>query len=359
MNILVITLQARPLGGLEILNRDIALSLRRLGHHVEVFSVLEAPQTYTGWGDIPIHSLAPRNPLLLRLYHRLWRRLLAWKLGRVHPHYDRVFVLHPYAAISAFRAHLQNYVVWAYGIEVWQTWAEWLRLGLANASQIVAISHFTAQTIRQNLPDVNVVVVFPIVATERFIPAESPRQPIPPYRLLTVGRLAASERYKGHDQIITSLPALQQHLGAPIEYWIVGDGDDRPRLESLAHSVAASVRFWGRVSDDELVHLYQDCDIFVMPSSGEGFGIVYLEASACGKPVIGSSVGGATDAVEHGVTGLCVDPTDTASLHSAIIQLLRDPALASQMGQAGRTRVLRQFSADALDTALQGVLCAE
>ena len=141
--------------------------------------------------------------------------------------------------------------------------------------------------------------------------------------LLTVGRLAASEAYKGQDRVIKCLPELLRKI-PNLVYLIAGDGDDRPRLEQLAHQqgVADQVRFFGKVSDDELDTLYHLADLFVMPSTGEGFGIVYLEAMARGTPALGLDANGSTDPLQDGKLGrVC----DEFTLCQAIEQALATP----------------------------------
>ena len=137
--------------------------------------------------------------------------------------------------------------------------------------------------------------------------------------VLTVGRIAAAERYKGHDVMLEAWPAVLRRV-PDAEYWIVGDGDDRARLESQARElgIAASVRFKGSVSSQELDVCYDRCCIFAMPARtelearaprGEGFGIVFLEAMAHGKPVLGPRVGAPAEFIHSGEHGLLVDPT--------------------------------------------------
>ncbi len=164
--------------------------------------------------------------------------------------------------------------------------------------------------------------------------------------LLTVGRLVPR---KGIDKVIEALPLVLQHH-PDVRYVIVGDGPDRQRLERLAQEVGVAdwVIFTGRVPD---VRPYlRACDIFVMPTREErrgdieGFGLVYLEAAAMGKPIVASPAGGAIDAVVAEQTGLFVNPLDLAEIASAVCRLLDSPDLARQMGEAGRQRVLREFS---------------
>ena len=162
--------------------------------------------------------------------------------------------------------------------------------------------------------------------------------------ILTVGRLV--ER-KGHDMVIRALPGIERAVG-PVRYVVAGAGPEEPRLRALAREVgcASDVRFIGPVSGEDLAALYSACDVFVMPSRAlaqrdgvEGFGIVFLEAGACAKPVVGGRSGGITDAVLDGVTGMLVDPADGAELQAVLIRLLDDPVEAQRLGARGRQRV--------------------
>ena len=125
---------------------------------------------------------------------------------------------------------------------------------------------------------------------------------------------------------------------------MVGDGTYRSDLESIADSVLPAdkreaVIFLGRVSDDKKYTLYEACDLFVMPSSEEGFGLVYAEAGAFGKPSIGCDVMGVPEAIAHEETGLLVPPNDADAVAEAILRLLRDDAERARMGAAARKRV--------------------
>ena len=141
--------------------------------------------------------------------------------------------------------------------------------------------------------------------------------------LLTVGRLAGDERGKGHDRLIAALRDLRQ-TAPDLVYLIVGDGDDRDRLQALAHQegVANAVRFAGVVGAQELADYYRVADLFVMPSTQEGFGIVFLEAASSGLRVIGGNRDGSADALADGVLGRLIDPLDAGQLVAAIQQAL-------------------------------------
>jgi phosphatidylinositol alpha-1,6-mannosyltransferase len=123
--------------------------------------------------------------------------------------------------------------------------------------------------------------------------------------LLTVGRLSSAERYKGQDRVIRCLPDLRQQFPALI-YLVAGDGDDRPRLEALVRKLSLSeqVVFLGGIPHHDLTDLYTAADVFAMPSHGEGFGIVFLEAMACGTPALGLNLDGSVDALQEGRLGI-------------------------------------------------------
>jgi len=150
--------------------------------------------------------------------------------------------------------------------------------------------------------------------------------------------------------MLEALPrVLQQYPNA--HYVIVGEGPFHAELERIAREqgVADHVTFVGRVSDDELVDYYALCDIFALPNrempdgDTEGFGLVYLEANACGKPVISGLAGGVLDAVQDGVNGLAVDGTDPGAIAAAALRLLGDDDLYARL-HTGALSMARQSS---------------
>jgi glycosyltransferase involved in cell wall biosynthesis len=144
--------------------------------------------------------------------------------------------------------------------------------------------------------------------------------------LLTLGRLAANERTKGFDEVMETLPRLARRI-PEIVYVIAGEGDDKPRLQRKARAlgIADRVVFTGMVREEEKADLYRLADVYVMPSRGEGFGIVLLEAMACGVPVVASKIDGSREAVRNGELGLLVDPDDPAEIEAAVLESLSRP----------------------------------
>ncbi|HEV2520745.1 MAG TPA: glycosyltransferase family 4 protein [Candidatus Acidoferrales bacterium] len=175
--------------------------------------------------------------------------------------------------------------------------------------------------------------------------------------LLTVGRLDASEKYKGADTLISALPGILK-TKPDISLVLVGDGDDQPRLERLARdlNVSAHTRFLHGLTPDQLFACYANCDVFALPSRGEGFGLVFLEAMAHARPVIGGAHGGIPEIVEDGVTGLLVQHGDVEQLAQALESLLENPVRASEMGAKGRDRVAKLFSFGQFQSHLTQVL---
>jgi phosphatidylinositol alpha-1,6-mannosyltransferase len=167
--------------------------------------------------------------------------------------------------------------------------------------------------------------------------------------ILTVGRM---QRRKGHDMVIKALPSVAQRV-PDVKYLIVGTGEEQATLYKLAQEMGVLERvvFAGQVPAGELAAYYAACNVFVMPNRQigpdiEGFGIVFVEASAAGKPVIGGDSGGTEDAILHGVTGWRIDGTNVEAIATAVTTLLTEPGLAKAMGSQGRYRVVTEFSWD-------------
>jgi glycosyltransferase involved in cell wall biosynthesis len=142
--------------------------------------------------------------------------------------------------------------------------------------------------------------------------------------ILTVNRLSLCESYKGYDKVLEALPQIRKAI-PNIHYVIVGKGDARPHIEQLIRErqLQDCVTLTGFIPDAELCDYYNLCDVFAMPSKLEGFGIVYLEALACGKPTLGGNQDGAIDALCHGELGALVNPDDVEALAQTIIQILQ------------------------------------
>ena len=231
-----------------------------------------------------------------------------------------------------------------------------VRTVVRNARVMVANSRYTVgyfQAVGIHHPHVEVLTMG--IETERFRPDLDTQQIRAAYGLngqkviLTVARLDA---YKGHDMVVRALKNVRQSVG-PIRYLIAGSGREEHALRELARNLGCSeeVVFTGHVPERDLPALYVACDVFIMPSRPlpdgdfEGFGIVFLEAGACGKPVVGGRSGGIPEAVIDGVTGILVEPTDVSEISEALRRLLLDAEEATRLGMSGRRRTEQLGSA--------------
>lgn len=265
-----------------------------------------------------------------------WRYALQVLRAAARERPDVVFCGHLHLApLAAVVARRHGIPLWlqVHGIEAWQR-PSWLRRrAVAHASLVTAVSRHTRARFLGWAPVVpDRVKVLPNTVDARFVPGPKPaalaaRLGLRDRRvLLTVGRLAAAERYKGHDRVIGALPELLRRH-PDLCYVVVGDGDDRARLEAAARAagVADAVRFAGAIAHDELPDVYRLAEVFVMPSTGEGFGIVFLEAIACGCPAVGAAGNGAADPLGDGARGLLVEAENGEALARAIEQALARP----------------------------------
>jgi phosphatidylinositol alpha-1,6-mannosyltransferase len=264
------------------------------------------------------------------------------------------------------RAVRRPYAVFVHGIEVW---APELGPGrkevLQDAALRIANSTFTARRVEHTHGDIGPVVACPLgllpdaphvarretADTTATTPDAGSRDidaiiaAISPNSALIVGRMDDAERYKGHDVLIEAWPHVLDRV-PDAQLIVAGKGSDVARLQARAREfgVEKSVIFTGFVSDAALRRLRRAVSLFTMPSTGEGFGLVYLEAMRDRLPCIASTIDAAGDVVVNGETGFLVDPTDPGEVASAIVPLFEDPALRAAMGEAGFRRYEAQFT---------------
>lgn len=221
----------------------------------------------------------------------------------------------------------------AHGVEAWNIEKPTVRQALMAADRILCVSHYTRdRLLEKQLLDPNRVQILPnTFNANRFRIASKPQRLLERYGLqshqpviLTVNRLCSTEPYKSYDKVIEALPRILAVL-PDAHYIIVGKGDDRPRLEKLIDQkqLQSKITLTGFVPDEELRDYYNLCDVFAMPSKLEGFGIVYLEAMACGKPVLGGNQDGAVDALCQGKLGALVDPDSSEEIAHTLISILK------------------------------------
>ena len=239
------------------------------------------------------------------------------------------------------------YAVFLHDIEGWGPMTPSRRRVLQRAALRLANSGYTARRVTAAHPDVGPIVECPLALPPEETTAATAATPtdveVGPRDVLVVGRMAANERYKGHDQLLEAWPAVLARI-RDARLVCVGQGDDVDRLAAKARSLglAGAVRFTGFVPHDVLRGLYDRAGLLALPSRREGFGLVYLEAMAHGLPCIGSVHDAAGDVIRDGVTGYLVDQANTTSLAGRIGELLGDDGRRRSMGAAGRQRY-RQF----------------
>ncbi len=332
--------------------------------------VVRLPLTLPDWGLASLRGL--------RGYWRAFRALrrLVKAEGVTRVHCGRC-VPEGWLALLLKRFYGLPYLCYAHGEEVkrapsgegfgvlssrqlcWMT-----RKVLRGADFIIANSRNTEQILRGEwgMPAERVRLLYPGVDTQRFVP--DPRRPEVRGRLgwgdrpvvLTVGRL---QKRKGHDQMIRALRGVRQSV-PDVLYSIVGDGEERRALEELVarEGLGGSVQFLGEVNDRTLIECYQQCDLFVLPnrqigSDIEGFGMVLLEAQACGKPVLAGASGGTAETMRVPQTGRLVSCEGPDELAAQVAALLADRGRLEQMGLAAREWVVDKFDWAALSRQAQ------
>lgn len=268
------------------------------------------------------------------------------------------------------------YAVYAHGLDILHNslsiWKKfWIKVILQEADIIITNSNYVKERVlkKYNINIKKFKVVYPRIdltniesATEKLTRLDLPKDV---KIILSVGRLV--ER-KGFDMVIEALDVIaRSDKGATKQskteiasatprndkwqYWIVGDGQDRGRLESLVkkYNLESKVKFLGAVPSLQIYQYYKACDVFIMPcreidGDVEGFGIVFLEAAAFKKPSIAGKSGGAPEAVVDGITGLLVDPMDVEEISQALLKLLTNDEVSAKLGQNAYERVRREFS---------------
>lgn len=317
-----------------------------------------APNTVRGFGRVPAWM---RTPVFALALFRAAQRTRPALVLSTHVNFLPV-------ARWLKRSRGVRYVGVAHGVEVWGNLRPSVRQAMLEADAMWSVSRHTRDRLcaEQGVPAGRSAVLPDTFEEERFTPGPRPAELAAHLRLppdakviFSVGRLAAAERYKGFDRVIAALPRIRQAV-PQVHYVIAGSGDDRLRLEALARSagVADRVVFAGFVPPEELCAHYRLCDVFAMPSTGEGFGIVYLEAMACGRPVLAGNRDGSTEPLRDGELGALVDPENAEQLAGTLVQILERRLVHPLMFEPERLRerVVREFGFNQFCRTLAGHL---
>ncbi len=282
--------------------------------------------------------------------------------------FDLVLVGHVnYASMGWASKKLNSrvrYGVMLYGIEAWERLPHFKRIALKEADFFISISEYTKdRAVQANGLNPDRIHVLPNALERTDLEPAGPTPSLPALnrtRLLTVCRLDDTERYKGVDKVIEALPAVAEFVPG-VKYVVVGGGSDLERHQRLAESlgVADRVQFLGFLSQADLHTCYRECDLFVMPSAGEGFGFVFLEAMRYGKAVVAAASGGAPEVVEDGVTGRLVEYGDEKQLAACLVDLCLDTTKRRGLGHAGWQRLNEKFTFPQFKQKLTEILLQE
>jgi glycosyltransferase involved in cell wall biosynthesis len=321
-------------------------------------------------GVAPEHQLpsssqfASANGSRRRLLRLLWQ---AHRRG-----VDQVLVGHVRLAKLIWPIRLlfrrTRYVLFAHGVEAWDAGRTFMHRAVTRwlfdelIDDIVAVSRFTAARMtaafRLERPRIH-ILPNAVNVDERILAAPcassvpSVRRPV----ILTVARMDRHDIRKGIPVALQAIQSLRETF-PDVQYRVVGDGALRPRHEALARALGISehVEFLGRVQEQDLPGLYMSSDAFLLPSSKEGFGIVFLEAWRYGLPIVCGNVDASTEVVDDGVNGFTVSPSSAEEISNALHRLLSDADLMRAFVQRGREKVVLKFSAGRFFETLERII---
>jgi phosphatidyl-myo-inositol dimannoside synthase len=368
---------------IELLRRQ-----RAAGHEVEVFAPAYRGGGNTEFEGIPVHRFryfpARWEDLthdqgtvdrvgrslrykLMAPFYVLAGMLAAWRLARrrefdiVHVHWPVPHALFGWAARRGSRGRSRLVTLW-YGIELrWVKsrlpWLkQFLKWALRTSDQVIAISSYTAREIAELVHAPVRVIPYGLGFAESLPGAAAHRPTDGTFQILYVGNLIPRKGVRYLIDAVHRLPAT-----IPAKLLILGEGTDRAKLEAQVHELGLDgrVKMPGRVPEADLHRAFHTANVLVLPSivdqrgDTEGLGVVLLEALSYRIPVIGSAIGGITDIIADGQTGLLVPPEDPAAIATALERIATDSAFATRLAEAGSRRVREQFGWDAIITAWQ------
>lgn len=354
-------------GGIATFAEEIARASATLGYDVEVWAQSAPPNAEKADWPFRLRRLPLKGTHDLSCQLRLARELIR---HRRDLRYATVYLPEPGPMLSMmllqfFRTFRpQRLVLTFHGSEILKFAGSPMRRWLArqlirHATRVSTLTNYTQELLLAHFPEAADKIYLTPGALRSDFAVVPPKPDAPKNKIivLTVGRLHPR---KGQLLTLQALRMLPREVRARLEYWVVG-AQTKGNYEKMLRAAAAEqpelpVRFFGNLPDEELAGIYERADIFAMTSvnldrSIEGFGLVYLEAAAHGLPVVAHDVGGVSEAVVDGVTGLLVPPNRPAQLAAAFEKLIHDAALRKQLGAAGREWAMRNCwkeSAEAL-----------
>ena len=332
MNILVLASKLTDTGGIQQYNQKLIRALRDLGHTVRIVE-------------------SQGSSIIAKI-----RWVFIYFVAHIIRKPDLTFCTHVnFSPLSdiARRIWKTPYIIGTYGIDVWNITNERHKRALIRAARITAVANFTRKKIIEQIPELErtTSLLYNTVDDARFRPQEKSAALLKKYNLegskiiLTVARLSGAERYKGYDKVIEALPQIRKTV-PNAKYLLVGKGDDAPRIEKLIHDIQLEdhVVMAGFVPDEDIVAHYNLADVFAMPSKGEGFATVFLEALACGIPVIAGDGDGSRDPLQEGELGFLLNPDSTGEIADTIISIFTGVAERSKTDPATlREKTLKTY----------------
>src|SRR5579863_2582642 len=352
-------------GGIQVAGRLTAAALSQIaaqyGWIVDFLSLNDAfgAQMFSSNGE-DIH---------FRGFARSKARFILAALAAARKQARVVVAVHPHLALVAAKMHLvtprMKIAVISHGVEVWRPLSAARHKAFLKANVLAAPSRYTIEQIvrLQGVP-IGRTRLLPWPLDPDFLKMADKAEVLPSLSgfpqglvVLAIARLASDEKYKGVDHLIQAVAQLAPRI--PSLYLVVAaSGDDIPRHREIARELGLSdrVRFFQGLSPTEIAGCYSRCDVFALPSTGEGFGLVFLEAMAFGKPLIGAARGGITDVIEDRVNGLLVPAGDLKSLVNALAELLENESLRMELGRRGAENVRQRYSFDVFVNDLERIL---
>ena len=371
MRILLTGFNFTSLGGLEIVSAALARSLAEAGHDVRC-AAIHGHGTVDAERYLVVGTL-PSSRLLRAVVHRAGflypletlRRQVAWADLIIACHCHTLPLVSRTAAGLGRRPPV---VAWLHGREVWGRMGRDSAAELKRADRLVAVSQYTSDSVARLLGEEHrPIVIHNPIDVVFFRPGAA--ADVERHTLLTVGRHDADTEHKGYGTLVDALAQLRRTAAdLPLRLRVAGEGTrlDALRARAAAHGLGDRVEFLGAVSKTRLRDLYATSDVFAFPSRvvvegdevyGEGFGVVNIEAAACGRPVLTSTHGGCPETILPGVTGLAVDPDSVTAVAAGIERLFRlGPDERDAMGDRGRRFVAENFAADVLALKVAAVV---
>ena len=351
-------------GGIQTYNRLFARALNSFGDLGEIYvlvmtdhaSDVDALRELDSYQRLRIETFGGKRSAFVRRVFRLacQVRIDLLLVGHVN-----------YAPLGMFVRRLQprlRYGISAHGNDAWLNLSRIRRRALRKADFIMSVSEDTyrrAESVNGHIEGRPYILPNALPWAEDSIVCDSSPKGTN-LLMLSVGRLAADEGQKGVDTVIEALPRIRVRV-PNIRYVVIGEGSDLDRHRNLAHrlGVAAHVNFLGSVDEATLRRYYKACDLFVLPSAQEGFGIVFLEAMHYKKPIIAANKGGTPEVVKDRETGMLVEYGNVEQLTAAITALCTNQPERDRMGDAGYKRLQENFTFDHFKRRLHEIVMAE